>query len=67
MAGLVQYNGNNNRKPNDNVGSNREEKSFEISVQPGSSSNVLAWRSRSVSDKSRLSALLRSPRWGPMT
>jgi len=30
MAGLVQRNGNNNRKPNHNVANNREEKSFEI-------------------------------------
>jgi len=32
MAGLVQYNGNNNRKSNHNVANNTEEKSFEYPV-----------------------------------
>jgi len=30
VARLVQYSGNNNRKPNHNVANNREEKSVEI-------------------------------------
>jgi len=55
MAGLVQHNGNNNRKLNRNVANSNEDKFRNLSVLAGSSSNVLAWHNRSVTDESRLS------------